>query len=88
MKTARWPGILTLWVVVGGGIVACGTVGPPIPPENVGVAPLIEQQKKRHAKQAGQEPRVIEGAKGEVPEVGAPLGQDEELPPLRPVGTR
>ena len=80
-------GFLPLWValsVIGG----CGIVGPPIAPENVGVAPIIERQKKQHAQQAGQDRRVSESAKGEVPELVEPRGQDEELPPLRPVGTR
>ncbi len=81
------PGLLTLWVVLGV-IVACGVAGPPIAPENVGVTPIIEMQKKQHAKQAAQERRVIESTQGEVPELVEPRGQDEELPPLRPVGTR
>lgn len=60
--------------------VACGTVASPIPPENVGIAPVIEQQKKADAEaaKAAEESRpVIE-----------PQGQDVDLPPLRPVGTR
>ena len=69
-------GMLAIWSVA-----ACGVVGTPIPPEDVGVAPLIERQKKADA----------EGAKASAPEsqpVMEPQGQDVDLPPLRPVGTR
>jgi hypothetical protein len=75
--------LFALWV--GGG---CGVVGPPIPPENVGVAPIIEKQQKLQAQQAGQQPGVIDGAPSEEPQLFEPRGQDEELPPLRPIGTR
>ena len=63
-------------------LVACGAVGPPIPPENVGVALTIEQQKKREALEAQQREAAESQAAAE------PQGQDENLPPLRPVGTR
>ena len=69
-------GMLAIWSVA-----ACGVVGTPIPPEDVGVAPLIERQKKADA----------EAAKASAPEsqpVMEPQGQDVDLPPLRPVGTR
>jgi hypothetical protein len=75
----RRPGVLTLCAVLLAG--GCGVVGSPIPPENVGVAPLIEQQKQQHAQQA-------ESAQPDAPLVVEPKGQDEELPPLRPIGTR
>ncbi len=71
-----------------GSLMSCGIVGPPMPPEDVGVARTIAQQKKQHeAEAAGQKRKIEEQATVE----GAPLvpvGQDEELPPLRPVGTR
>jgi hypothetical protein len=60
---------------------ACGTIGSPIPPEDVGVAVTIERQKRLDAG----------AAKGEADEsqpVLEPQGQDVELPDLRPVGTR
>lgn len=62
--------------------VACGTIGSPIPPEDVGVAPTIERQKRIDA---------MEAQKREAPEsetVVEPRGQDVDLPDLRPVGTR
>ena len=62
--------------------VACGTIGSPIPPEDVGIAPTIERQKRIDA---------MEAEKREAPEaemVVEPQGQDVNLPDLRPVGTR
>jgi len=61
---------------------ACGVIGSPIPPEDVGIAPLIERQKKLDALEAAKQ----EAAEGQ-PEA-EPLGQDVDLPPLRPMGTR
>lgn len=69
-------------VFVAGLTVACGTVGPPVPPETVGVTRTIEEQKKRDAIEAQQrEPAELR------PEA-EDQGQDVDLPPLRPVGTR
>jgi predicted small lipoprotein YifL len=62
-------------------LAACGTVGSPIPPEDVGVAPTIERQKKLDAEAAKREAE-------ESQPVLEPLGQDVDLPPLFPVGTR
>lgn len=76
----RGPGVPTLCVVLMA-VSGCGVVGPPIPPENVGVAPLIERQKKQQAQEA-------ESAQPDAPLTIEPKGQDEELPPLRPIGTR
>lgn len=71
-----------------GSLGGCGIVGPPMPPEDVGVARTIAQQKKQYeGEAAGQKRKIEEPAAGEdAPPV--PVGQDEELPPLRPVGTR
>jgi len=67
-------------------VVSCGVVGPPVPPENVGVAPTIEKQKKQDALEAQ---RAAEAAAAEAVEIDPALqGQDENLPPFRPVGTR
>jgi hypothetical protein len=62
--------------------VACGTMGSPIPPEDVGVAPTIERQKKADAEASKRDAAESE------PVVVEPQGQDVDLPPLRPVGTR
>lgn len=61
---------------------ACGVIGSPIPPEDVGIAPLIERQKKLDALEAAKQ----EAAEGQP--AAEPLGQDVDLPPLHPMGTR
>ena len=64
---------------------ACGVVGAPVAPESIGVAPTIEWQKKVHeAREASQRDNTVEAEEQDP----ALLGQDENLPPLRPVGTR
>ena len=62
-----------------GFLVGCGVVGPPIPPEDVGVARTVAEQKRRDAQQQSA---------SEVPVQVEPQGQNVDLPPLRPVGTR
>jgi hypothetical protein len=66
-------------------LTACGVVGAPIPPENVGVAVTIEQQKLRDA----EAEKAREAAAAKAAESDPALtDQDVNLPPLRPVGTR
>lgn len=65
-----------------GFLVACGVVGPPIAPEDVGVTPTIEKQKRRDALETQQRDATDLQAEPEL------QGQDVNLPPLRPVGTR
>ncbi|HEX6531748.1 MAG TPA: hypothetical protein VF019_03925 [Nitrospira sp.] len=67
---------LAIWTLA-----ACGVMGTPIPPEDVGVAPVIERQKKFDAEAAKR-------SSEETQPVLEPQGQDVDLPPLRPVGTR
>ena len=62
-------------------IAACGTIGSPIPPEDVGVTPTIERQERLDADAAKREAE-------ESQPVLEPQGQDVDLPSLRPVGTR
>ena len=71
-----------------GMLVACGAVGSPVPPENVGVNPTIERQKKLEALEEKQ--REAEAAAESTEPQPDPMlqGQDVNLPPLRPVGTR
>jgi len=67
-------------VVAVGLFVACGVVGPPIPPEDVGLAAALEKGKqKERAKAAAAEVKPGEEA--------PPAEQVPELPPLRPIGT-
>ena len=74
--------------VLAGMLVACGAVGSPVPPENVGVNPTIERQKKLEALEEKQ--REAEAAAESTAPPPDPMlqGQDVNLPPLRPVGER
>ena len=62
-------------------LAACGVMGPPVAPEEVGVAPTIERQKRLDAEGAKR-------ASEETQPVLEPQGQDVDLPPLFPVGGR
>jgi hypothetical protein len=64
---------------------ACGVVGAPVAPETIGVVPTIEQQKKAQEAREARQREAASEAEEQDPEL---LGQDENLPPLRPVGTR
>jgi hypothetical protein len=67
---------------------ACGVVGAPIPPEDVGVTPTITRQKLQHAREE-QKPVAVPAEEATQDVTATTLqGQDVELPPLRPVGTR
>jgi hypothetical protein len=62
-------------------LAGCGTMGPPVAPETLGVTQklLEEKERARAAKakeQAGEAPRALEA------------GEEVVLPPVRPVGTR
>lgn len=78
-------------IVVGlslGMLVACGSVGSPIPPERVGVNATIERQKKLELLDEKQR-EAAEGAESTESQPDPILqGQDVNLPPLQPVGTR
>jgi hypothetical protein len=68
--------------------VGCGAVGSPIPPERVGVNATIERQKTLEAleEKRRKDAAVLESTE---PEPDSALqGQDVNLPPLQPVGTR
>ena len=72
-----------VWLAWAAGLLlSCGVVGPPVAPEDVGVAPVIERQKRQDAVDVKQRETT------EVEPVMEPTGQDVDLPPLRPVGTR
>ncbi|MDP1946335.1 MAG: hypothetical protein Q8L77_02440 [Nitrospirota bacterium] len=83
--------LLATSIVVGltiGLVVACGTVGPPVPPENVGVNSTIQLQKKRELLGLKQQEAAAAAETAEPPQDPLLQGQDVNLPPLRPVGTR
>jgi hypothetical protein len=69
-------------------LVGCGVVGPPVPPENVGANPTIERQKKLEALEEKQHEAAAAAESDEPPPDPMLQGQDVNLPPLRPVGTR
>jgi hypothetical protein len=72
-----------VWLVWAAGLgVSCGVIGPPIPPEDVGVTPVIERQKRQDELDAKKREAT------ETQPLLEPEGQDVNLPPLRPVGTR
>jgi len=74
--------------VMMGTLVACGAVGSPVPPESVGVNPTIERQKKLEALEEKQR-EAAAAAESTEPQPDPMLqGQDVNLPPLQPVGTR
>lgn len=68
-------------------LAACGVVGPPVAPESVGIAPIVERQKKQQeALEAQQREKAREA---ETDESDQEREEHEvELPPLQPVGTR
>jgi predicted small lipoprotein YifL len=71
-----------------GASAACGAVGPLVPPESIGVNSTIERQKEL---EAIEEKRRGAAAATESTESQPDLmlqGQDVNLPPLQPVGTR
>jgi predicted small lipoprotein YifL len=71
-----------IMIVAAGLLASCGVVGPPLPPEFVGVAPTIAKQKQQHAIQA--EKRTTESTEPDTT-VG---GHDIDLPPSQPVEIR
>ena len=85
--TVRRPN--ATFIVVGmtmGMLVACGTVGSPIPPERVGVTPTIERQKKLEML---EEKKREAAAQSTEPQSDPILqGQDVDLPALQPVEGR
>ena len=74
--------------VILGTLVACGAVGAPIAPENVGVTPTIERQKKLDALDEKQR-EAAAAAESTQPQPDPMLpGQDIDLPPVQPLGNR
>ena len=71
-----------------GVLVGCGAVGAPIPPENVGVNLTIERQKKLELLEEKQREAQAEVEATEPQPDSMLQGQDVNLPPLQPVGTR
>jgi hypothetical protein len=88
MKVRTTNAMSVVASVIMGTMVACGTVGAPVPPESVGVTPTIERQKKLEALDEKQR-EAAAAAESTDPQPNPMLqGQDMDLPPLQPVGTR
>ena len=66
----------------------CGSVGAPIPPENVGVNLTIERQKKLELLEEKPREAAAEVESTEPQPDSMLEGQDVNLPPLQSVGTR
>lgn len=91
-----------LAIVMVGLLSACGVVGAPVPPETIGVAPTVKRQQQQRGAIGAAPPanrqqqhdaiELRQQEEGGVDEIEEPYpalqGQDEDLPPLRPVGTR
>ena len=74
--------------VIMGAMVACGTVGAPVPPETVGVTPTIERQKKLEALDEKQR-EAAAAAELTQPQPDPMLpAQDIDLPAVQPLGNR
>ena len=71
MKSVMLVGALLIGL---SGLSGCGTIGPPIPPEEVGLAAKIIEQKEKARLAERKQPK--------------PAGEEDEvaLPPVRPTG--
>ena len=74
--------------VMMGTLMACGAVGGPVPPESVGVNLTIEQQKKLEALDEKRREAAATAESSEPSPDPMLQGQDVDLPPLQPAGTR
>ena len=82
--------LLAFVILFLGMMTACGTVGAPIPPEDLPVAQKLLKEQEREAKEkakAIQEQKETP-SKGEKPEGETGMQEEITLPSLRPVGTR
>jgi predicted small lipoprotein YifL len=88
---ARLYSVATLMLVT---TAACGVLGPPVPPEDVGINPVIERQLRREGLLAPSQ--VVRGTASRpsapglvtIQENAIPLGDPLPVPPTRSMGTR
>jgi hypothetical protein len=88
MKVRTTKAMSLVMGVMMAALAACGVVGAPIPPESVGVTPTIERQKKLEALEQKQREAATAAETTESQPDPLLQGQDIDLPPLQPVGTR
>ena len=85
-------GYIIMSTVVLFGLGACGAVGPPIAPEELGVATKMRQAQERDAGVQEQRPKDhADGGPAAKRTGDGQVGAEEHevvLPPLRPIGTR
>ena len=74
--------------VILGTLVACGAVGAPIAPENVGVTPTIERQKQLDALDEKQREAAAAAESTQSQQDQMLSGQDIDLPSVQPLGNR
>lgn len=75
MKSPGLVGALLVALLMGlAGLSACGTIGPPMPPEDIGLAAKLIEEKEK-ARKTERKP----GEEKPADEVA--------LPPVRPIGT-
>jgi predicted small lipoprotein YifL len=60
-------------------LIGCGAVGPPIPPEEVGIEAKVRKQQQDQARKEGLT---------EEEQLTTPVEEAVELPALYPIGTR
>jgi hypothetical protein len=88
MKVQKLNAMSVVASVILGTLVACGAVGGPIAPENVGVTPTIERQKRLDALNEKQR-EAAAAAESAQPQPDPMLpGQDIDLPTIQPLGSR
>jgi len=76
-------------MLMAGLVISCGVVGPPVAPETIGAAPLIQRQKQQHQQEALEAQQPEKAAAAEAAESDPDLQRHEvELPSLQPVETR
>lgn len=85
-------GYIIMSTVVLFGLGACGSVGPPIAPEELGVATKMRHARERDAGVQEQRPKDhADGGPAAKRTGDGQVGAEEHevvLPPLRPIGTR
>lgn len=88
MKAWRPGATSVVMGVMIGLLAACGAVGPPVPPESVGVNSTIERQKELEAIEEKRRGAAAAAESAESQPDPMLQGQDVNLPSLQPVGTR